>query len=47
MSLTEGEQESLNALARGNVAYLEAEANEIFDELVDDAILGLAFELHR
>ena len=47
MSLTEGEQERLNALARGNVSYLDAEAREIFDELVDDAILGLAFEIHR
>ena len=47
MSLTEGEQERLNALARGNVALLDAEASEVFDELVDDAILGLAFEVHR
>ena len=47
MSLTEGERERLNALARGNVSYLEAEARDIFDELVDDAIFGLAFEIHR
>lgn len=47
MSLTEGERERLNALSRGNVTYLDAEAREVFDELVDDAILGLAFEVHR
>ena len=47
MSLTEGERERLNVLARGNVTYLDAEAREVFDELVDDAILGLAFEVHR
>ena len=47
MSLTEGEREKLNALARGNITYVDAEAREVFDELVDDAILGLAFEVHR
>ena len=47
MSLTEGERERLNTLARGNVTFLDAEAREVFDELVDDAILGLAFEVHR
>ena len=47
MSLTEGERERLNALARGNVTFIDAEAREVFDELVDDAILGLAFEVHR
>ena len=47
MSLTEGERERINALARGNVTHLDAEAREVFDELVDDAILGLAFEVHR
>ena len=47
MSLTEGERERINALARGNVTLLDAEAKEVFDELVDDAILGLAFEVHR
>ena len=47
MSLTEGVRERLNVLARGNVTYLDAEAREVFDELVDDAILGLAFEVHR
>ena len=47
MALTEGERERLNSLARGNVTILDAEAREVFDELVDDAILGLAFEVHR
>jgi len=47
MSLTEGERERINALARGNVTLLDSEAREVFDELVDDAILGLAFEVHR
>ena len=47
MSLTEGERERINALARGNVTLLDAEAREVFDELIDDAILGLAFEVHR
>ena len=46
MALTEREKELLSSLARDE-ELLEKMALEVYEELVDDAVISLAFEIHR
>ena len=47
MVLTEREKLILNDLSNDNDKVLLEEAREVLDELIDDAILATAFEVHR